>query len=373
MINRNLTICGIKKQKSNIHLSNTFYSTSIVDNNGNLFTWGGNANYQTDPTAINVANKINVTEPILTGVKKCIIASTHTITLMQNGDIKTWGSNQYLASNPYTTDTTTIYKDINNVLIENVKDIGANGYANFIINQNNELIGFGKNAYNLIDPSRPIDELLTDLSVVITDNVSQIACGANHVLVLKTNGDLYGWGQNTSSQVNGLNTTSPLPITFIKSNIVKINCGLSHSAAIDKDGNLFVWGSNHLRCSDPNQSTSVKVLLTETPLLTNIRDVFCGSSITRVIDNDNNLYSWGSNSNGTADPSVTLTSEYTNINKIQYTDVEIVCEGYYSNTTLFATINGELHAHGYNWCGQANNKDTINPYINRDAILQYLK
>jgi regulator of chromosome condensation len=86
-------------------------------------------------------------------------------------------------------------------------------------------------------------------------DVVDVACGVNHVLVLTRFGKVYAWGSGGQFQLgrriverrakSGL-TPSEIGLT---SKIVSIGAGSYHSFAIDEKGRVFAWGLNQfLQC-----------------------------------------------------------------------------------------------------------------------------
>ena len=71
------------------------------------------------------------------------------------------------------------------------------------------------------------------------------------MLVLKENGEVWGSGVNTSSELAQGDTTNKAESVRIKTdentyleNIIQIQAGEASSYALDKDGNVFAWGAN---------------------------------------------------------------------------------------------------------------------------------
>ncbi|KAF2457999.1 regulator of chromosome condensation 1/beta-lactamase-inhibitor protein II [Lineolata rhizophorae] len=82
--------------------------------------------------------------------------------------------------------------------------------------------------------------------------VAQIACGANHVLALDKDGNVFAWGSGQQNQlgrrvvertkVTGL---TPRQFGLPRKQIVKVECGAYHSFAVDKKDNVYAWGLNN--------------------------------------------------------------------------------------------------------------------------------
>uniref|UniRef100_UPI004056BE71 RCC1 domain-containing protein n=1 Tax=Candidatus Electronema sp. TaxID=2698783 RepID=UPI004056BE71 len=127
---------------------------------------------------------------------------------------------------------------------------------------------------------------------------SQIAAGGNHAVVIRPDGSLWIWGENTSGQL-GDGTTTP------KDRAVKIDtavwkqvaAGESHTLAIKKDGTLWGWGFNQYgQLGDGtwnNQSRPVRV-----GSANNWLSVAAGAAHSVAVKTDGTLWAWGVNFSG---------------------------------------------------------------------------
>jgi alpha-tubulin suppressor-like RCC1 family protein len=82
--------------------------------------------------------------------------------------------------------------------------------------------------------------------------VGAVAAGSGHTLALKTDGTVWAWGSNSSGQI-GDNTTTPrlVPVQVVGAGgsgfltgVVAIAAGGSHSLAVKGDGTAWAWGGN---------------------------------------------------------------------------------------------------------------------------------
>jgi alpha-tubulin suppressor-like RCC1 family protein len=79
------------------------------------------------------------------------------------------------------------------------------------------------------------------------ENVLEAAGGASHVIVVKRDGSLWGWGGNLEGQLAlaGMHIPTPTEIPrFWKTSeeIVSIGCGMNYSWVITSEGNFWSWG-----------------------------------------------------------------------------------------------------------------------------------
>ena len=87
-------------------------------------------------------------------------------------------------------------------------------------------------------------------SIVDNDisNYKKIIAGENHFLLIKSDGSLWGFGDNNYNQLGMPKDSENLSVKLVKINDsvdwVDIAAGSSHSLGIDADGILYGWGDN---------------------------------------------------------------------------------------------------------------------------------
>ena len=119
--------------------------------------------------------------------------------------------------------------------------------------------------------------------------------------VITENGDLYGWGSNWSGQLgigNTENQASPVKVTGV-SNVEDIYCGTSSTFVKTKTGEVYAFGYNRYgRLGIGNitdQNTPVKI-----STLSNIKAIYIGSDNYNsfAVTETGDVYSWGENREG---------------------------------------------------------------------------
>ena len=81
--------------------------------------------------------------------------------------------------------------------------------------------------------------------------IRMVSCGAEHSLVLATDGRVFAWGAGRNGRLgNGACKSHPLPTQVAAfdnlmphSQVVKLSAGQAHSAALTADGRAYTWGS----------------------------------------------------------------------------------------------------------------------------------
>ncbi len=194
------------------------------------------------------------------------------------------------------------------------------------ITETGELYAWGSNNYGSIGVgSTSAVDYPEPTRVGTESDWADIAVGGSHVLALKTNGYLYGWGRGDSGQLydydithvdcpNGTVDACLLSPTLLLSGVAfsKIAAGSRHSLAIvEASEDLWAWGDNFfgqlargsygndLHAPGPADSTR------------NWVDIRASGSVSMGVTDDNTLWSWGHNSFGalgrsTADTCTTL-------------------------------------------------------------------
>lgn len=138
-----------------------------------------------------------------------------------------------------------------------------------------------------------------------------VEVGKNHFVVLKTDGSVWSWGDNTYGQM-GANSSVPTAVsapTSVKdeygnrlSKITAIAAGGDHTVALDKDGAVWTWGRNAdgqlaQPSISPYRNENPKKV--EGPLQNiKIKAIAAGDYHTLAVTEDGEVWAWGSNTYG---------------------------------------------------------------------------
>ena len=126
---------------------------------------------------------------------------------------------------------------------------------------------------------------------------------ANHVLAIKTDGTLWGWGRNNAGQLGTQNTTNySSPRQVPGTNWSSVSCGYWNSLATKTDGTLWSWGANaatslgHSQPTDTYYSSPKQIPGTNWKITEG--GINCRRNSMSALKTDGTLWSWGSNSYG---------------------------------------------------------------------------
>ena len=131
-----------------------------------------------------------------------------------------------------------------------------------------------------------------------------ISNGETHVMAIKPNGTLWGWGRENLNGNGGNYTNQPVQIgsaTDWKS----VHAGLQHSLGIKNSGVLWAWGANNYG----NLGTGSTAMLSTVPVQVGTatwKTVSAGGSHSLGIRTNGTLWGWGWNQNGTVGDGTTI-------------------------------------------------------------------
>ena len=233
----------------------------------------------------------------------------------------------------------------------------AGGVAHTVVLKSDGTVwAFGNNSFGQLG-----DNTTTNSSIPIQvsglTGVVAVAAGAYHSMALTSTGDVYVWGANANGQVGDGTTTSPrkTPVQSNLTNVVSIAAGDYHSVAVTSSGNAYVWGSDSAG-QQGNGSTTGNIT-SPASILTSVATVGAGSEHTLFVKTDGTVYGAGENGFGQ------LGDGSTTDRTIASTDVERhgrepgTGGGYHSVVLL---TNGTLKATGHNGYGQLGDTTTTN-------------
>lgn len=265
-----------------------------LKSDGTVWSWGGNGSGQLgNNTIVNALTPVQVVGPggvgYLTNVVTISAGFYVVLALKADGTVWAWGRNN---SGQLGDNTTTA----RSVPVQ-VVGVGGSGYLTDIIDVEVGLwSGDTTSSYALKSdgtvyswgsyfngrlghPSSGAQltpgKVLGPGGVGFLAGVEKIEGGGGDVLVLKSDGTLWGWGRNDNGQLgDGTYQDKSYPIQIpglggigTLTGVVDVHASREHSVAIKSDGSVLSWGSNYYGQLGDNTSirrntpTSVKTLL----------------------------------------------------------------------------------------------------------------
>lgn len=163
------------------------------------------------------------------------------------------------------------------------------------------------------DSSRDIDRLLPVQSLRLA-GVKTLAGGFSFTLALLSDGTVWAWGTNSSSQIgDGTEDGNRLIPKQVKglNDIISIAAGDSFGMALRSDGTVFTWGNNVRGQlgdgTNTNRNTPVRVLGEGgSGFLSNISALAGGNRTSLALSTDKFVFAWGDNDDGQVGDGTTI-------------------------------------------------------------------
>ena len=276
-----------------------------------LYVWGSNGSGR---TGLGTATG-NTLTPAQVGVDsswvKVSTGYTHSLAINSKGELYSWGTNQGAGTGLGTGAGNTLVPTRVGTA-SNWKEVSAGVGCGLAINDLGELYGWGTNSLGRIGLGSNGGNFLVPTRVGTESDWVQVEIGVAHGLALNSKGELYSFGPSLSGST-GLGTASGNTLVPTQvgtaSDWVQIAAGFHHSLAINDAGELYSWGSN------ANGSTGLGLSAGNTLVPTRVgaesdwvqiaagQDFWYGSynnvaNQSLAINSKGELYSWGSNANG---------------------------------------------------------------------------
>jgi alpha-tubulin suppressor-like RCC1 family protein len=122
-----------------------------------------------------------------------------------------------------------------------------------------------------------------------------VSAAGNHTLVLKADGTVSAFGQNSSGQLGNGNTTqqnSPVAVSTL-TNVIAIAAGETHSLALTSDRKVWGWGRSIANGAATNLNVPTQITA-----LTDIVAIAAGVEHSMALKSDGTLYTWGTGTLG---------------------------------------------------------------------------
>lgn len=289
-------------------------------------------------------------------VKQVSLGSWHSAAVTINGDLYTWGSNNWgQLGNGTTTDSSIPVK-----VLENVVTVSLSQCQSAAVLDNGDLYTWGDNSLGDIGIGKNIKYVSTPTQIL--SNVSSVCLGDSYGAAITMNGDLYTWGWNDNGQLGNGTTEDSYTPTKILSDVKSISLGSSHMAAITIDGDLYVWGDN--KFGEIGNGTISWNVLTPTLIMNNVKSISLGRYHSSALTLSGDLYAWGLNKDGeigngeSGDGFLNQTVDSPQKILSNISIVKLSKEEANKSSSMAIDINGNLYAWGDNSYGKLGNGTT---------------
>jgi len=216
-----------------------------------------------------------------------------------------------------------------------------------------------------VDTRGRLDSVLSPVTIPgVAANVTQLAgtkgcCLGDYnrggfVLSLRSDGTVWGWGDNSYHQLGDLTkpySFAPVPIHGLPPGIVQVAGGGTFGAAVAADGSVWTWGSGYLGHTQAESPTPHQV-----PGLSGVKQVEAGYDFTVALRSNGEVWTWGRNSYGQLGDG-THTDRATPARNLAGYGMTQISAGF---DFVLARRPGSVWAWGNNYFGQLGNGSTAN-------------
>jgi alpha-tubulin suppressor-like RCC1 family protein/ABC-type uncharacterized transport system auxiliary subunit len=184
--------------------------------------------------------------------------------------------------------------------------IAAGAYHSLAVRGGNEVMAWGRNDIGQLgigisgeNKGKTFPNLVNGMEKIV-----DLAAGENHSLALSNDGNVWAWGNNSHGQlgIGGFDITqmdTPQNVLLL-TDIIAIDAGYAHSLALQDNGNVWSWGSNtngQLGNGTYGMETSEnKPFLI--PTLDSCVAIAAGYAHSVALKKDGTVWTWGFNSSG---------------------------------------------------------------------------
>jgi alpha-tubulin suppressor-like RCC1 family protein len=240
--------------------------------------------------------------------------------------------------------------------------------CSFYVNKaDKSLWGMGYNDHGEFGTSLPRWANAYTPIMVETGSVEQVYCATYHRVFIKTDGTLWGVGQNYSGQLGTGDNNERTSSVQIATNVVSASVGDSHTAYIKSDNTLWVTGDNG---NGQLGTGNYSYYSTPTQIDTDVVSVHCGEANTMYLKSDGTVWATGLNNYGQLGMG---TNDFRINTPIQVASgaVSIEAGGY---TSFYIDSTGSLWATGDNEYGQLGDGtyDDTNSFIQVATNVDYV-
>ncbi|CAG9862836.1 unnamed protein product [Phyllotreta striolata] len=255
----------ILKEFKVVQISCGWDFSAAVTECGKQFVWGNNGNTQLglskSITCTGIPSRLQVSQKLATGFKHVSCGLRHTAMITKDGGLVVAGTGAKgqlgLGDN---------FDDNNYLSISRVPDLSdvisvASGqHHTVVLIDNGTVLSWGENKFGQLGVDPNVANSFVPLEVFNNESLKTVYAGWTHSAALTDNGEVYMWGRNSYGQL-GSQRDVPYKIEKVPSlsNVSQLSVGSEHNLAITSEGKLLAWGWNEHGSCGTGDKKDVKV------------------------------------------------------------------------------------------------------------------
>ena len=349
-------------QRSVTQVSTGYHHTMILKSDNSLWATGRNNYGQLgDGTTIDRKEPVVITDDVVA----VAAGFDHTMILKSGGSLWAMGNNE--GGQLGLDSTAAVYTPEKVDVTGDVVAVATGFYHTMILKSDGSLWATGSNNYGQLGLGDTTEDSVSTPKYV-TGDVAAVATGAYHTMILKSNGSLWAMGNNEDGQLGDGTTNdsdSPVAVENMTSDVTAVATGAYHTMILKNDGSLWAMGSD----GDGqlgNGDDSTDDLSTPEKVMDGVAAVSAGPYHTMILKSDNSLWATGKNFVGQLGDGTAINSEEPVAVVGMTSDVAAASGGIYH--TMILKSDGSLWATGYNQYGQLGDGSTSNRYTPGSVI-----
>lgn len=218
--------------------------TLVRKSDGSVVSWGYNLDGQLGTGTASVATDTISAVALPAGRRAVSVSagSTHSLALLDNGDVYAWGLNEsgQLGSGDLVSKATPTKVTLPRPAVS----VSAGRGFSVAALDDGRVFTWGANTIGQLgDDGR--DAQSSPVQAVGLSGIVAVAAGNSHGLALDSSGRVWAWGANASGQLgDGSFKPSRVPVATQFSEVQRIRAGGDQSAAVTRRRALYLWGEN---------------------------------------------------------------------------------------------------------------------------------
>lgn len=265
-----------------------------LDAEGNVWTWGYNANGRLG-MGTSDSNLHNEPTKVLTNIIKVEAGLSEVIALDKNGYVWTWGRNNGGSLGIIGTNADQ-YSPVRINNIAGVIDIAAGEYHAMILTTDGSVYTTGRNTSGQLGRDAQKSEYFE--KVELGSKIAYIEAGNRSSAAIDISGRLWVWGENSNGQlglgINDNRVNQPRLVTSINGIVQSASIGENHIHVVTNTGKLYVAGSNNNGQLGLGKSVDkVNTFRQVTSLGTSVMNSNAGTSYSTIVKKDGTVFGFG--------------------------------------------------------------------------------